>query len=451
MANSHKLFLNFNDVIALNSKRKETLRISRDAVREKIRQYFRNKQIGFLPKFHGQGSFMMNTIIEPLDGEFDIDDGIYFKVEAEPLQSISTFHRWICEAIDGHTKQKPIDKQTCIRLVYAGEYHLDLPVYYIIEGQAPYLAHKSKGWIKSDPRQFIKWFNSKADNNGQLKRIVRYLKAWSDYNKGDLPSGLILSILAANNIILDKRDDVALYRTLLNIKSKLELNFVCYRPTTPTYENLLDDYNKTNKDYFLGQLSSFIQSAQTALNEKTSQKEACKAWQRHFGKERFIDFSEAEEAINSFLTEPHIAASQKRTDRTRVAAYTNTEEFIENYFRVDIQYELEIDCLVSQKGFRTHSLSQILFRRLPLFRDRRLEFYIVRCNVPKPFQVKWKVRNVGEEAIRKNQIRGQILNDNGNYTRIESSDFHGLHFVECYIIKNNVCVARSRIDVPIKV
>ncbi|MBD2568097.1 nucleotide-binding domain-containing protein [Anabaena lutea] len=58
--------------------------------------------------------------------------------------------------------------------------------------------------------------------------------------------------------------------------------------------------------------------------------------------------------------------------------------------------------------------------------------------------------NVGTEAIRKNQIRGQIINDSGNHERIESSDFHGEHFVECYIIKNNICVAWHKIDVPIK-
>lgn len=416
MAKCHQVFLEFNNLIALDSKRKEILRTSRDAVRERIRRYFRDKQNGFVPKFHGQGSFMMNTIIEPLDGEFDIDDGIYFKVEAEPVQNVSTFHRWIWEAVNGHTKQNPIDKQTCVRLVFAGQYHLDLPIYYIIEGQSPYLAHKGKGWIKSDPREFIKWFNDKADDDGQLKRIVRYLKAWSDYRKGDLPSGLIFSILAANNIVFDERDDVAFYKTLLNIKSSLEGSFVCYRPTTPAYENLLEDYSKTNKDYFLRQLGSFIQSTEQALEKETSQADACKAWQHHFGKDRFP---------------------------------FDSEEFIDNYCQVDIRYELKIDCLISQKGFRPHSLRQMLLNKFPLFRNKKLEFYIVDCNVPNPFLVKWKVRNVGKEAIKRNQIRGQIINDSGHHRIIESSDFHGEHFVECYIIKNDVCVARSRINVPI--
>ena len=91
----------------------------------------------------------------------------------------------------------------------------------------------------------------------------------------------------------------------------------------------------------------------------------------------------------------------------------------------------------------------MLLKNFPLLRGNSLEFYIVDCDVPKPFQVKWEVRNVGKEAIRRNQIRGQIVDDAGNHRKVESSDFHGAHFVECYIIKNNICVARAKINVPI--
>ena len=307
MANCHTLFLNFNTVIALDSTRKGKLRTSRDAVRERIRRFFRDEQNGFLPKFHGQGSFMMNTIIYPLDGEFDVDDGIYFLVDQKPVYSVSTFHDWIYKAVDGHTQQKPVDKQTCVRLIYAGQYHLDLPIYYVIEGQCPRLAHKGKGWIDSDPREFIKWFNQQADKDSQLKRIVRYLKAWSDYRAGDLPSGLIFTILAANNISFHDRDDVALYQTLVNIKNSLDGWFVCYRPTTPKGEDLLANYSKTNKDYFLGQLGSFIESAEKALSDKTSQKDACKAWQRHFGDRFPCDL--AKDATDSLLQPAFSAAA----------------------------------------------------------------------------------------------------------------------------------------------
>jgi Second Messenger Oligonucleotide or Dinucleotide Synthetase domain len=305
MANCHASFLKFNTSIALNPVRKKQLQTSRKAVRDRITAFFKAKQNGLFPKFHGQGSYIMNTIILPKDGEFDIDDGIYFLVDKQPTYSVETFHNWIVKAVDGHTQKKPIDKQTCVRLVYAGQYHLDLPIYYIIQGQCPRLAHKDKGWIESDPREFIKWFNNKADEKGQLKRIVRYLKSWSDYRAGELPSGLIFSILAANNISFNEREDIAFHQTLVNIKNSLNINFACYRPTTPFYEDLLANCSKTNKDYFLTQLSAFIESAEKALNEKTSLEDADKVWKKHFG-ERFLGV-ESKNHADSLLEEPFSA------------------------------------------------------------------------------------------------------------------------------------------------
>lgn len=60
----------------------------------------------------------------------------------------------------------------------------------------------------------------------------------------------------------------------------------------------------------------------------------------------------------------------------------------------------------------------------------------------------WKVRNVGEIAERKNEIRGQIEKKWWNY-KTEDTMFGGPHFVECYVIKNGECVAMQWIQVHI--
>lgn len=312
MANSHVFFIKFNCSIELKNTRKESLRISCNAVRDKIRKYFKEKQNGFSPKFHGQGSFMMNTIILPLDGEFDIDDGIYFKVNRKPQPTPDTFHRWIYEAVDGHTKESPIDKMTCVSVVYAGEYHIDLPIYYILDSSCPKLAHKRDGWVDSDPREFIDWFQSKTDDKGQLRRIIRYLKAWRDFKSGNLPSGLILSILATNNFHPDSRDDIALLNTLLNIQHSLIVSFSCYRPTTPQNEDLLQKYSLSDKQYFYNQLNRLIKSAKYALDEKTEPKDACKIWKQHFG-DRFP--CEIEENKNDGLLSAAYKASLTFPDK----------------------------------------------------------------------------------------------------------------------------------------
>jgi hypothetical protein len=440
MANLHKSFLDFNDRIALNSSHKKTLRRSRDAVRDRIRRYFREEEKAYTPKFHGQGSFMMNTIIEPLDGEFDIDDGIYLQVDSEPSESITTLHRWIYNAVKGHTKETPIDKNPCVRLIYAGQYHIDLPLYYIKEFGSPYLAHKTKGWIESDPRKFINWFNQKADSHGQLKRLVRYLKAWKDYRKGELPCGLVFCILAAQYAVFDDRDDIALCKTLKNIHSALHQNFACYRPTTPYGENLLDYYSETNKKYFLDRLMGFINSAEKAVDEDIKPAESCQLWQRHFGEKRFL-LSNSDDISQKFTTSIYLDNSQSSIP------YRETEEFIENRYLVCPMYELRIDCEVIQNGFRPQSLRDLMRRRRPLFADSKLKFSIKKNSCPEPFAIKWKVCNVGYEAIRRDCIRGRIFD--GSSSIHETADFRGEHFVECYLIKDNICVARDRISVPI--
>jgi hypothetical protein len=63
--------------------------------------------------------------------------------------------------------------------------------------------------------------------------------------------------------------------------------------------------------------------------------------------------------------------------------------------------------------------------------------------------VKWKVTNRGEHAIKRDCIRGQIIDDAGSLERKESTNFKGSHFVECYIIKDNMVLAMDSIDVPI--
>jgi hypothetical protein len=79
--------------------------------------------------------------------------------------------------------------------------------------------------------------------------------------------------------------------------------------------------------------------------------------------------------------------------------------------------------------------------------DCELEFYLENVPASSPYKVFWKVKNNGKEAIKNNQIRGQILDGGIASTWIEHSSFPGNHFVECYIIKDGICVAKDKIDV----
>ena len=72
---------------------------------------------------------------------------------------------------------------------------------------------------------------------------------------------------------------------------------------------------------------------------------------------------------------------------------------------------------------------------------------MVYTDCPKPYTVLWKVKNVGPEAERRDQIRGRIR-ERGTAVE-EPTSFFGNHYIECYIVKSGVCVAKRRIDIPI--
>jgi hypothetical protein len=86
-------------------------------------------------------------------------------------------------------------------------------------------------------------------------------------------------------------------------------------------------------------------------------------------------------------------------------------------------------------------------RRLSKYRD--LRFTLVEANIQPPYDVYWKVRNLGAEAARKGALRGEIKKDDGTGVLMEATRYTGEHYVGCYIVKDGYCVASRRTWVPI--
>lgn len=269
MANSNEAFLSFNDSITLTAAKTTSLRTSRDALRKIIRNYFDDNDM-VRPKFCWQGSFAMKTVVNPIDDDYDIDDGIYIQgftnVSMNEWVSVDTVHRWILNAVDDQTKEDSKDKNTCIRVYYSSGYHVDLPIY-IVSNNVAYLAHKGKGWIQSDPKAFKDWFIKLVTIKGeQLRRIVRYLKAWKDFKKVDLKGVQITILVAQNFSSYANRDDKALRDTLTLILNKLQENYSCYKPVFP-FENLFEGHSKTTRELIISKLTSLRDALSAAIDE----------------------------------------------------------------------------------------------------------------------------------------------------------------------------------------
>lgn len=326
MATLHKEYNNFNSTISLNNDKKESLIKSRNSLRKKIKKFFsEEKKDEIQPKFWGQGSFEMNTTVNPIPEKdnsgnellkYDLDYGIYFieKNGENKKRSITTWHDWVFEAVDGHTTIPIQKKNTCIRVIFADGHNIDLPIYYK-NGEIPELAHKTKGWIQSDPKAFFDWFNEKAKSDQQLRRIVRYLKAWRNFKElknstNHLPSGFALSILAVNNFVSNSIDDKAFKLTVEKIKTELHKKFECKRSTIPVGEDVFGDFSETRKNYFLNSLDSLIEACINAENEKNFKK-ASEYLQKQFGDRFPTGTDETEEDKNSRLAGALLGVSIK--------------------------------------------------------------------------------------------------------------------------------------------
>lgn len=297
MANNQEQFKAFHESIKANEARIKKLKTNRKALRDKIRKYFKdNLADETQPKFYSQGSFAVDTILNPIvdnDGlaAYDLDDGVYFIGKSDDdKHSIQWYHDKVFAAVEGHTDQEPNDKKACIRVNYADGHHIDLPMYFKVEGDDhPQLAHKKKPWVKQDAKEFNEWFADQCKEKKHLRKIVRFLKAWRDWMKYDknvdLPCGFVLTILAANHYTENDstRWDIILKDTLISMYDELskEDQFVCNRPVSPN-ENLFENYSDTRRDTFLSRLKSFRDDAERAINS-TNQKEGCQKWQLYFG------------------------------------------------------------------------------------------------------------------------------------------------------------------------
>lgn len=295
MANCHKNFFtateSFHSKIVLDERKKESLRRSRRNLKDHIKKKFEEKD---RPKivFWIQGSFSMDTTVNPLNGDYDIDYGLYFNPELDERPTPDTVHRWVVEAVKSYnTVDPPIDKSRCVRVQFKAGYHVDIPIYDLVDpGEGvvePYLAIIGEGWEYSDPKLLTQWFNNRvSEKDAQLRRLVRYFKAWADYQsqktQTKMPSGLILTILTAEEYQYDERDDVAFARTAAAILDRINDDESIPNPVDKN-EDLRERITDVQFDNFRKVLDELIQNAETALEHESAEEAAKRYWRKVLG------------------------------------------------------------------------------------------------------------------------------------------------------------------------
>lgn len=320
-----------------------------------------------------------------------------------------------------------------VRVLYTS-FHIEVqPAFEQEDGSFKYPDTSNGGaWKITKPREEMQELSdANAEKNRNLRRLCKMARAWK--NKHGVPmGGLLIDTLA--------------HRFLKSTTFYDDKSYLYY------------DYMSRDFFYYLSQLPdqeyfAALGSGQRVKVKKKFQKSASIAYQL------CLDAIAAEE--NGSETKqwrkvygrhfPATAAISRASNESlsATASFDDTEQFIELQYPVDIRKVLVIECEISQNGFRENLLRNFIRLGRPLSPKKKLRFFIESCSADKPYRVLWKVLNRGSEAERRNCIRGQIKSDSGYEQITETTDFNGDHIVECYIVQNDVVVARDRIHVPI--
>jgi len=290
--------------------------------------------------------------------------------------------------------------------------------------------HDNGSWKYTDPmKEQEECVNSEECSNGNFYNFCHIIRSWKN-TIGFEFGGLLIDTLVYNHFSGNSDYSDKAYADYLSI-----------------LQNLFDYLKGLDKDqkYWLavGSNQHVNNTGNGAFVGKA--KKAVK---------KIADAIDNESDVNAVLIEllgSAFPATQKAVAKDyeyKSYSYGSTEQFINWLFPVDIRYSLSLECRVTQDGWRDFLLSTFLRDNGILRHNKSLDFYISSTNCPEPYSIYWKVRNVGNVAEQRNCIRGQIQKTDSSHQK-EHTDFQGAHYVECYLIKNSVCVARDRIDVPI--
>lgn len=297
------------------------------------------------------------------------------------------------------------------------------PAFENADGTFDYPDTIADAWKTTKPHEE---FAATAECNNRthlgMRHLARMARAWKNTN-GVAMGGLLI--------------DTLVYRFFDQTSTYDNSGTGSYGLMVRDFFKFLSD--QPDKDYYLA-----LGSYQRVKVKKAFQAKAKKAYNRSV---EAISKAGTAESNKKWRLVFGTSVPLKSVEEAR--GYTNTEEFIEDQYPVDISEIVTIDCEVEQNGWRRASLREMLRSRSLLMPDKELTFKVTSCTVAFPYELKWKVLNRGAEAERRDAMRGQIVTSSGQGVRQEHTRFKGEHVVECYVIQDGVVVARDRIDVPI--
>lgn len=393
-----------------------------------------------------QGSMAMSTVVQNEDGDYDIDVAVVFDKSVLGDKGAQATRNLVANALKRKTKQfnaEPEVKTSCVRIKYEDGYHIDFAVYrrhYDSGNECWIYEHAGSDWSVRELKGLTEWFKSQNnDSDGKLRKVIRLSKMFCKSRKSwkNMPSGLLQTVLCDEKLQQSyERIDELFYYTMQEIVNRLETSTSVEAPVDDGRDLTPRDIDCKRMTNWKNRLKSKLEDLEVLFSDECTKDDAIQAWYGFFNH----DYWDGQVTVEKSYAVASVSKS--------VFSFFDGEQYIEEMYPMQLVYKCDVSCKVSGDGWRLKPIGEFL----SIWRHYLPHNFEIRCemeytNCPWPYKILWKVKNVGPEAERKNIIGGEIK-ERGR-TIVEHISFFGNHYIECYIVKDGLCVARKRIEIPI--
>ncbi|MCA9130246.1 MAG: nucleotidyltransferase [Planctomycetales bacterium] len=276
-------------------------------------------------------------------------------------------------------------------------------------------------------------------------RDVRFngMKIWEDR-----PISIIINTLAA----LAYRGEPDVYSTLANLVDRIQRyqetgliecendKWVIWNPVNPN-ENFADRWNDEGSEkadaffQWIGWLQEDIDDILNASTPKELERTLVESFGDDIGR-RVADTYAPQLVANNALVESAFGRTLGKYLRFDVAHREPPR-----WHMSPTRYQTQIKAKYMRNGFRP-TVFRSNSSALP--KNVGLVFEAI-TDVPKPYSVHWQIVNSGREAGSANDLRGGFYDGkrSGKVKDDESTKYSGMHWAECFIVKDGICVSRS--------
>ena len=318
MKNCHDDVIAYHDEdVTLPHKDRTEMRDRRDINRRRLKSGLNSDDEPTPIDCRSQGSYAMRTMVQQPDKDYDIDDGAYFEKEKFKgpqggNKSANDAREMVRKALHGDSFKRPPEKlKNCVRVYYDEGYHVDIPVYRQItkvndcgeEERSYELA--STDWKRSGPLAVTDWFleankeqSPDSDNGGQLRRMVRILKAFarsrSSWRERIAIGFMITKLVVEKYVGNSAYEDQALYYTMVAIRNRLDRDLQIEHPTVEG-EMLTKGPDDGRTKFLLEKLNWAIDELGVLFEPGCTREESLKASDKVFNTTFFIERLEDDE------------------------------------------------------------------------------------------------------------------------------------------------------------